>query len=439
MTSLPILRRLGGSTILGLALVSCGGGGGGGDCGILSPTRSITASPASLAVDVGKTTTTTATFTTSCSSDATAITAASSNSAIMTVSQSGGTVTVTGVAAGSANITLTAAGPTTNTVSVTVKPLVATTITVAPANDTLSPLGTRTLTATVRDQNGALLPSAVVVWRSLTSSLASVSSTGLVTAIANGTATIQGKVATGTGTDSLAASTNILIVAPCTLLRPIQVGTTYSGRFDASSCRNTLGFPILDQFSLTVATQTYYSMRLVPSAVMSLVPLNIGAALYGIPPADTAVLGFGVIKAGTSGFMVAMPTPINATYTVTTALNPDPRSACVTTDVTRGVSFNTALLPSCTQRDVRVLPAMNAGGRIIVTASSASFPVQIDLQHFDCSTVPCVRRVVASAAATINGGTATIDYTSVGLDRFVIVRVIGPTSANDNVAITVNP
>lgn len=438
MTFLPLLRRVGGVTILAFALVACPGPKDG-SCGILGPTRTLTADSTSLTLDVGKTKTIGIRFSSSCSSDPTTITVLSASPAIATVASTSSSATVTAAAPGTTTLNLSAAGNTTATVAVTVRALLPTTLTVAPANDTLSPLGTRTLTATVRDQNAALLPGAAVVWRSLTPTLATVSPTGLVTATAAGSATIQAKVATGTANDSLSASTTILIVPACSLIRPMPFGGTYNGRFDASSCLNTNGFPVSDRFSLTSATQAYYSIRLVPTAVTSLVPLNIGSAFYGIPEVDTAVVGLGVMRAGTFGFIVAKPSTAPSTYTVTTALNPDPRLNCLTTDVTRGVSFVTALLPTCQQRDIRILPQLNTGGRIIVTASAASFPARIDLIWFNCGSGTCqTTTVLATAVATVNGGTATIDYVGVA-DRFVIIRTFGPASANDNVSITISP
>lgn len=440
MLSVPALfRRSSSVAVMVWILSACGGGGSGGNCGIIGPTRTLASNPTSIALDVGRTATATVAFTSSCTSDATAVSVQTANAAIATVALVGTTATVTGVSAGTTILTLTAAGPTTTTVAVTVRPLVPTTLTLTPSSDTLSPLGTRQLASAVRDQNGAVLSSATVVWRSLTSSVASVSATGLVTASANGSATIQAKVATGTASDSLTATTTIQVVAPCTRLRPLTLGTTYSGTFDASSCRNFLGFTgVLDQFSVTTATQAYYSIRQVPSVPMSLVPLNVGAALYGIPPTDTAVTSLVVIRPGTSGFIVAGATTAPGTYTITTALNPDARQNCFGTDVTRGVSFTTALTPVCQRRDIRILPALNLNGRIIATASSASFPVRIDLLWFDCSSAPCNTNVVlATSSATVNGGTATVNYVNTA-DRFVIIRVFGPTSANDNVNVTID-
>ena len=59
------------------------------------------------------------------------------------------------------------------------------------------------LTATVLDQNGAVMAGAAVTWVSSSSSVASVSSTGLVTAVADGTATVTATTGSASGTASV--------------------------------------------------------------------------------------------------------------------------------------------------------------------------------------------------------------------------------------------
>lgn len=64
------------------------------------------------------------------------------------------------------------------------------TVTVSPGTITLAPQQTTTLSAVVKDANGAVLTNRVVTWTSSASQRASVSGTGLVTALTPGTATI---------------------------------------------------------------------------------------------------------------------------------------------------------------------------------------------------------------------------------------------------------
>ena len=69
---------------------------------------------------------------------------------------------------------------------------VPTTLTISPNGGTLNAVGaTLQLAATVKDQNGQPIASPTVTWSSLATSVAAVSTTGLVAAVANGTAQIQ--------------------------------------------------------------------------------------------------------------------------------------------------------------------------------------------------------------------------------------------------------
>lgn len=69
---------------------------------------------------------------------------------------------------------------------------VPTSITVSPGTATLAALGaTQQLTATVRDQNGAALTGVAVGWSSSDDATVAVSATGMVTAVANGSAQIS--------------------------------------------------------------------------------------------------------------------------------------------------------------------------------------------------------------------------------------------------------
>lgn len=425
-----------GSLLAAVILAGCGGGGGN-DCnGIVNSTKSVTTDSAAFTLDIGATRAVTGTPVGFCGTPPT-ITWTTASSAIVTVAALGtnGT-TVTGIAAGTTTITGTASDNTTRvTVAVTVRPRIAGSIDVRPNVDTLFPTGTRALTVTVNDQNGVALAGAPIVWRSITPNLASVSATGTVTAVAVGTARIVATTPRTSPTDSLSDTTAILIVEPCTLVRPITFGSTYNGTIDGSSCKNFLGFPVVDQFSLTSATQAYYSIQLTPTFLGSIVPINIGSGFYGLrAPRDTTTLGLAVMRAGTFGFLVANATVTSGTYRVTTTLNPDPRQSCGPTDVTTGVNFQTAVTPTCQQRDIRVLPTVAPAQVFRVTATALSFPTAIELRNFSTNAL------LANASATSSGATATINYTNTtGSFQFVYVRVFGGPVQNDLVTIVISP
>ena len=91
------------------------------------------------------------------------------------------------------------------------------TVAVAPATVRLTALGaTEQLTAEVRDQNGNAMTGAAVSWASSAASVATVSSTGLVTAVGNGTATITATAgsASGSATVTVAQEVSAVAVSP---------------------------------------------------------------------------------------------------------------------------------------------------------------------------------------------------------------------------------
>ncbi len=114
------------------------------------------------------------------------ITWTSSNVQVASVSSSG---VVTSVGNGTATITATS-GSASVTVSASVQQ-VAASITLSATTVTFSSLGaTQQLSATGKDQNGQTMSGLTVTWASSAAQVASVSSSGLVTSVGNGTAII---------------------------------------------------------------------------------------------------------------------------------------------------------------------------------------------------------------------------------------------------------
>ena len=121
---------------------------------------------------------------------------ASKDATIATVSGGG---VVTGVAPGPVQIAATAEGKTA-VVDVTVNPKAVASIRLTPNGDQQLLVGqTKQMTAETLDSDGALLPGRAVTWSSSSATVASVSATGLITAISTGgaviTAASEGKTA----------------------------------------------------------------------------------------------------------------------------------------------------------------------------------------------------------------------------------------------------
>lgn len=110
----------------------------------------------------------------------------SSNTNVATVDGNG---LVRGVGAGSATITATS-GSVTDQAAVTVSPVPANAVVVSPGEATLFVGETLPLKATVTDANGDPLSGRPITWSTNSSGVATVSTSGVVTAVAPGTATI---------------------------------------------------------------------------------------------------------------------------------------------------------------------------------------------------------------------------------------------------------
>src|SRR5438094_674166 len=160
------------------------------------PVATVAVAPATASLTVGQTVQLTATPKDSAGSALTGrtVTWASSNTAVAAVSPSG---LVTSKAAGSATITATSEGKA-GSAAVTVTLVPVASVVVSPATATVPAQGTVQLSVTLKDVAGNTLTGRPVAWTSSTPTVATVSQTGLVTAVADGgtatiTATSEGK------------------------------------------------------------------------------------------------------------------------------------------------------------------------------------------------------------------------------------------------------
>ena len=171
---------------------------------------SFTLEPTSLAVTVGGTGTLTLAGSDANGNEISAgdlpdVNWSSDNTAVATVSGNKESATVTGVSEGDATVTASAGNVSAGT-SVTANAAPPTSINVNPTSLSLTAIGASgELTATVTDSNGDTIPDASVTWSTSDESVATVSSSGMVTAVSNGTATITARH------ESLEASASVTV------------------------------------------------------------------------------------------------------------------------------------------------------------------------------------------------------------------------------------
>lgn len=149
----------------------------------------------------------------------------SSNSAVAAVSSGG---LVSGVAPGSATISATSEGKTgTSTIAVAAMPV--STVTVTPASPTIAQGTTAQLTATARDADGNMLTGRAFSWATSASGVATVTSSGVVTGVSGGSATISATSEGRSGTVVVTVtvtSAPVVTVAVTPATATVQVGST---------------------------------------------------------------------------------------------------------------------------------------------------------------------------------------------------------------------
>ena len=191
--------------LLSAAVAACGGGADGTTPPPAPPaaptTASVTVTPGTATLEIAGTVALTAEPRTAAGVLRTdrSVAWTSATPAVATVSSAG---LVTAVAPGTTAVSATVDGVT-GSANITVRPRPVATVTLAPAADTLLVGQTRTFAATLRDATGATLTDRAVTWSTSAVAVASVSTAGVVTALAPGRAIISATSEGATGSATL--------------------------------------------------------------------------------------------------------------------------------------------------------------------------------------------------------------------------------------------
>jgi uncharacterized protein YjdB len=267
----------------------------------------VTVSPTSASVAVGATSTLQATVKDQNGNSMTGqtVTWSTNNAAVATVSSTG---VVTGVAAGSATITATSSGIAgTSAITVTAgppPPPVVTTVTVAPTSASVVAGSTTTLQATVKDQNGNAMTGQTVTWSTNNAAAATVNSSGVVTGVAAGSATITATSSGKTGTSS------ITVTAVPPVVTTVTVAPTSASV--VAGATTTLVATVKDQNGnvLTGQTVTWTTNNAAAATV------NSAGVVTGVAAGSATITGTSSGKTGTSSITVTAVPPVVTTVSV---------------------------------------------------------------------------------------------------------------------------
>jgi uncharacterized protein YjdB len=288
------------------------------------------------------------------------VTWASSDEAIATVSASG---KVAGVAKGSVTITATSEGKS-GTAAVIVSPVPVGSVAVAPTTVSVMKGQTAPLTVTVKDQNGTVVTDRIVSWTSSNDGIATVSQTGVVTAVAVGVATITAESEGKNGKSTITVTpvpVGSVTVAPST----VSLATTQ---------QTTLTATVKDLNGTTVTDRPVQWGTSNP-AVAS---VNQSGVVTGSLPGSATITATSEGKSGTAAVTVSLlgvatvsvtPSPASVEVGATTQLTATTKDALGGTLNGRNVTWNSGNTSVATVSQTGVVTGV-AIGTATITATS---------------------------------------------------------------------
>lgn len=292
------------------------------------------------------------------------ITWTSSNPQVAIVSPTG---FVTAIASGNATITATSEGQTANAqiiVPAVATPFPVNSIIVSPAVATSAIGGTTQFSAVTRDMIGNVLTGRTVTWSSSDATVASISASGVATAIKAGTVTITATSEGKTGTATLTVSpigVNVVIVSPTAM--PLQVGGT--GTLTAT-VKSLLGVTLTDR----VVTWTSSDATIASVSQSGVVTAHAPGAVVITATAD-GIPGIAAVTVALKpvGSLIVSPTIIAATAGETVQMTATIRDVDGTIVTGRIITW-TSSNASVASVSATGLVTMNSGGLATITASS---------------------------------------------------------------------
>jgi alpha-tubulin suppressor-like RCC1 family protein/uncharacterized protein YjdB len=210
--------------------------GGGGPAAVAS----VTITPGTAGVTIGRTTQLTATAKDAAGTVLTgrAIAWTTSSAIVATVDGNG---LVTGVAAGTANIIATSEGKSAQA-AITVSVVPVASVTVTPNAPTVKVGATVALAAETRDEQGNVLAGRPIAWSTSAPTVATIdAATGVVTGVAAGTATLTAASEGKSGTTTVTVSAAVKPVATITIVSALDTLEAYSSELIGAVLRDADG------------------------------------------------------------------------------------------------------------------------------------------------------------------------------------------------------
>ena len=322
------------------------------------------------------------------------VTWASSNSAVATVSTSG---LVTTVAVGVTTITATSEGRSGGTV-LTVTAVPVATVSVSLAAATVNAGSTTQATAATRDAANNVLSGRAIAWSSSNTAVAAVSTGGLVTALAVGTATITGS-SEGQSGSALFTVTAVPVATVSVSLAANSVtagGTTQATAATRDALNNVLTGRAVTWSSSNTAVSTVNSSGLVTTLATG--TATITATSEG--QSGGAVLTVTAVPVASVSVLLAAASVTAGTTTQATATTRDASNNVLTGRTVSWSSSNTAVATVNSSGLVTTL----AAGTATITATSEG---QSGGAVLTVTAVPVASVSVSLAASSVTAGTTT--------------------------------
>jgi uncharacterized protein YjdB len=343
------------------------------------PINAVAISPQSSNLLVGQTVTLTAEVTDNTGSPipGATVTFSSNATGVATVTATGPlTATVTAVSAGQATITGTSGGKT-GSATIIVAPVPVGSVTITPPSASVTLGGTVQLAATVKDTAGNVLSGRTVTWTSLSTSIATVSATGLVKSVGVGSTVIS---AMSGGQTGLATVTVLQVPVGSVTISPKRDTITVSAQKQLSvTVIDSLGHPINNP---TVAwTSTNNAVATVTSTGL----------VQGVTTGTAQIIAQSGTKADTNTTVVIQAPVASVTVsigsstiaaggtTVVTATSKDGsgnvlygRAVTWSSGATGTATVSTGGVDPSSQLDTATVTGVATGGPVTLTATSSN-------------------------------------------------------------------